>query len=274
MALNDLEPILALYDAELRLSDTVDLPGFRIEREPTITRLIGVTADSGDNCILYSALDGETVDAAIEREIALYRTLGHAFEWKHYQHDGPSDLACRLRAHRFEEREPETVMLLDLSGPLPAAPDLGRMEIRQVGPEGLCDVDAVNRAVWGGRDRAPGPALKLEMAADPDGVLVLVAYDGGLPVAVGWARFHAGSSFASLWGGSTLASHRGLGLYRALVALRAEAARRRGYRYVTVDAGAESRPVLERNAFRHLTVTTPFIRHPVCPARHAARHAG
>ncbi|WP_143196058.1 hypothetical protein [Archangium sp. Cb G35] len=51
------------------------------------------------------------------------------------------------------------------------------------------------------------------------------------------------------------------GIYQVLVALRAEQARTLGYQDLTVDAGPESRPILERLGFRVATLTTPFIWH-------------
>ena len=69
-------------------------------------------------------------------------------------------------------------------------------------------------------------------------------------------RFPAHSAFASLWGGSTLPELRGRGLYTGLLAARLQEARARGARYLTVDAGPMSRPILERRGFRLLTHAT------------------
>ncbi|QYC42645.1 hypothetical protein Nocox_25210 [Nonomuraea coxensis DSM 45129] len=51
---------------------------------------------------------------------------------------------------------------------------------------------------------------------------------------------------------------RGRGVYRALVAYRARDALARGYRYLQVDASAESRPILARLGFAALATTTPY----------------
>ena len=72
-------------------------------------------------------------------------------------------------------------------------------------------------------------------------------------------RFHSGTDFASLWGGSTLPSRRRQGIYRALVGRRATLAAERGYRYLQVDASPDSRPILERLGLRVLTTTTPYV---------------
>ncbi|HVB27523.1 MAG TPA: GNAT family N-acetyltransferase, partial [Mycobacteriales bacterium] len=75
-------------------------------------------------------------------------------------------------------------------------------------------------------------------------------------------EFLPGRDFASLWGGGTLPAWRRRGIYRALVAHRAQLAAARGYRFLQVDASAQSRPVLERLGFASLAVTTPFAWSP------------
>jgi len=62
-----------------------------------------------------------------------------------------------------------------------------------------------------------------------------------------------------LWGGGTLASWRGQGIYRALIAYRARLAAARGYGYLYVDASPDSQPILARLGFSRLARTTPYI---------------
>ena len=71
--------------------------------------------------------------------------------------------------------------------------------------------------------------------------------------------FYPGTDFAGLWGGSTLTPWRGRGIYRALVAVRARLAVRRGVRYLQVDASDDSAPILRRLGFRAITTTTPYV---------------
>jgi len=59
---------------------------------------------------------------------------------------------------------------------------------------------------------------------------MVVAMAGDQPVCSARIEFLPGSSFASLWGGGTLASWRGQGIYRALIAYRARLAAARGLR--------------------------------------------
>jgi GNAT superfamily N-acetyltransferase len=122
-------------------------------------------------------------------------------------------------------------------------------------------------AVWGGDHSFLAESLEREIAADPDGITVVVARAGdeagdeagGEVVSAGWIRYMNGTAFASLWGGSTLAPWRGRGIYTALVRYRAALAVARGYRYLQVDASDDSRPILERLGFVAVTTTTPYV---------------
>ncbi|MEB0307171.1 GNAT family N-acetyltransferase, partial [Cryobacterium sp. 10I1] len=57
----------------------------------------------------------------------------------------------------------------------------------------------------------------------------------------------------------TLAEWRGRGVYRALVAARAQLAARRGVPYLQVDASDDSLPILLRLGFEAVTTTTPYV---------------
>jgi GNAT superfamily N-acetyltransferase len=91
---------------------------------------------------------------------------------------------------------------------------------------------------------------------------MIVAMAGDEPVSSARIDFYAGTEFAGLFGGGTLPQWRGRGIYRALVAYRARLATARGYRYLQVDASAESRPILERLGFACVAMTTPYTWSP------------
>jgi GNAT superfamily N-acetyltransferase len=88
---------------------------------------------------------------------------------------------------------------------------------------------------------------------------MVVAMAGNKPVCSARIEFLPGRQFATLWGGGTLPSWRGQGIYRALVAYRAELAAARDYRYLQVDASANSQPILKRLGFIALGRTTPYL---------------
>ncbi len=124
-------------------------------------------------------------------------------------------------------------------------------------------IRALHERVWDEDASGLIREVSAEQAADPAAMSVHLALaDDGTVACAAWTRFHAGTDFASLWGGSTLPAYRRRGIYRALVARRAGEAAERGFRYLQVDASSESRPILERLGLHRLTSTTPFMWHP------------
>ena len=141
---------------------------------------------------------------------------------------------------------------LALDAPAPAG-----IDVRVVGADGVADLVAVHDAVFGGSHADLGAAV---LAGLPRGTVVpVVAYDGEAPVAAGRLELYDGTPFAGLWGDSTLPSHRGRGIFRALVGRRAATARERGFRYLQTDAMETSRPLFARLGFAELATTTPYI---------------
>jgi hypothetical protein len=87
----------------------------------------------------------------------------------------------------------------------------------------------------------------------------VIAEVEGTVVCAGWIRYVAGTSFATLWGGSTLPEYRNRGVYSAVVGYRAALAVRRGYDLLQVDASPNSRPILLRRGFVSVATTTPWV---------------
>src|SRR5262249_60813669 len=83
--------------------------------------------------------------------------------------------------------------------------------------------------VGAGDRRCTGRPLIGDLAATPGDLIVLTAEAGSQVASAGWLRFQPGTQFAGLWGGATLSEWRGRGLYRALVARRAQLAAARGF---------------------------------------------
>lgn len=255
--------LLAQYDRfERREAAPV---GQRLERTPHLMRHVG--APGRPSWIVWCDLDGADVDAVIAAERAHWAMLGQEVEWKHYAHDLPADLRDRLAAAGFVPDEPEALMALDLRRAPGWLESDGGHDVRAYGLEGLDAVATVMAGVWPGevdgfvaryRDDAAGEAARTRF---------FVAYDGAAPVAAGWTQASGPfTPFLGLWGGAVLPTHRGRGLYRALVAGRARYAAARGHHFLTVDAGPMSRPILERLGFVHLTTTTPCVWRPPQPA--------
>jgi GNAT superfamily N-acetyltransferase len=248
------EQILALFDEEQRRE--VHFSDVRREVTPTVVRQIGL--HHPESAIIYSWLNADTAEAAIEAEIAYFSNLGHTVEWKVYEHDTPADLKERLVAHGFAAEEPEALVILDIetapTGLLrPVTHDVRRI----TNPNFLTDLAIIYAGVWHDDFSILAERLTNDLQHDPDHLCVYAAYVEGEPASSAWIYFHEGSQFASLWGGSTLPAYRQRGLYSALLAVRTQEARSRGVRFLTVDASPMSRPILQSFGFQWLTTIYP-----------------
>lgn len=245
-----LQEILSLYDREQRLE--AEEPGMRREANATVVRQVGL--HGRQSWILYSNLSAANIDGAIDEQIAYFSSLGHSFEWKVFSHDPMPDLKERLTARGFELEETEAILVLDLETLPVGLAEPVRHDVRRItDPVRLEDVSIVKHAVWGEDTTGSAERLARELREQPDRLRVFVAYENGIPASAGWLACDPGKQFASLWGGSTIAAFRKRGLYTALVAIRAQEARRSGARFLTVDARPMSRPILERLGFQVMT---------------------
>jgi GNAT superfamily N-acetyltransferase len=252
--------LLAIFDQEQR--QEVRFFDARREVAPYVVRLAPLEGlGSGGGAVIYSCLTAENADEVIKEQIAFFEALGCDFGWKVYDHDTPADLQARLVRHGFIPGEPEAVVVLDLEeAPAflwqPVAHDVRRIEE----PAGIEDVMAVQQRVWEGEQLPTWLAEHLRRELDQGGenLVVYVAYVEGAPASAAWARFHPPTRFASLWGGSTVPEHRRNGLYTALLAVRAQEARLRGARFLTVDASPMSQPILEKLGFRCISYANEY----------------
>ena len=132
--------------------------------------------------------------------------------------------------------------------------------MRQVREPGdFARIAAMESEVWDDDFSWVAQDLRSRVQAAPDEIAVLVAEVEGQVISAAWLVFKPGTAFAGLWGGSTLPAWRGRGIYRALVARRAQLASARGVRYLQVDASDDSKPILLKLGFRAVTTTTPYV---------------
>jgi GNAT superfamily N-acetyltransferase len=244
----DKEQIIALYTQDQRIE--VEYPTLRREAAGEVVRHVNKDTD-GEGAVLYTRLDESEVEKTIREQIAYYQGIGQGFEWKVYDYDSPPDLKERLAAQGFEVEDQDAIMVLDLEEApealfRPASPKVTRISE----PEGIEDVVALENEVWDDDYSDLGRSLAYLLANYPHVLSVYVAYVEGIAASTGWVIFSDGSVFGSLWGGSTLSQYRGQGLYTALLATRAQEAREREVRYLTVDASPMSRPILEKFGFQ------------------------
>jgi len=253
--------VLALFDRDMREGAQPDGPGARVERTGRVVRQ--VAAEHGWNGVVWSDLDEASADEAIAEQIAYYTGLGREFEWKLYGHDLPVDLGQRLRAAGFTAEPEETLMIAEAADlTLDVEPPEGIRFLPVSDRAGVDLVADVHEKAFGTDSSRLRHQLLARLRDDPDTVVAVVALAGDVPVSAARMELVPGTRFAGLWGGGTVESWRGRGVYRALVAHRARAAVDRGYRYLQADAMATSRPILERLGFEPLTITQPHVYQP------------
>ena len=247
--------LLALHDRQQR----IELVERNMRREATAEIVRHVNLLKGGGMVVHSHLDAGNADRVIEEQIARFEELGQDFEWKLYGHDTPADLKERLLARGFQPETQESLLILDLEEApatlrAPVTHDIRRVDE----PSLLAELGRIQASVWGEADPDYLAALRDDLEHAPLAQSIYLAYAEGVPVSYARITFHEGSLFAGLWGGSTLVEHRGKGFYTALLAVRLQEAQRRGVRFLTIDASAMSRPIVERQGFRFLTWTQPF----------------
>ncbi len=214
-----------------------------------------------------AGLEGAALDALIDRTLVHFRdeTDVAEVEWKTRGHDAPADLGARLETAGFRAEPEETVMIGEASA-LAAPVDLPHeVMLRRLDPASATFVEDVHRmaemqaVAFGGGPS--GDDLLARLSHNEDRAEAWVAEVRGDVVCAGRLEVVPDTEFAGLWGGATLESWRGHGIYRALVSARAVSAVRRGVRYLQSDCTPMSRPILERSGLSQVTTTTPFVWH-------------
>ena len=251
--------MLTAFDEQMRRRPVAG-PGVRVETDDRVTRTVGT--DGAWSAVVWSDLTEADADDVIAAEIA--RSTG-SLEWKLYSHDGPADLAERLKAAGLHPEPAETVLVAEIADlDLPVAAPAGVRLVAVDDPTGVETMLHVHDAAFGPGSVHPSTAdaLRAALALRPRPIEAVIAWSGDVAVSAGRVEFHEGTEFASLWGGGTLPDWRGRGVFRALVGHRAMLARNRGFRYLQVDAMPASRPILEHMGFHALAETTPWLSSP------------
>src|SRR6185436_2741318 len=124
------------------------------------------------------------------------------WEWKHYSYDEPPDLADRLLAAGFTSEPAETLLVAEIADlaldvPLPPGIEL-RAVVAEQGVEALL---SVHDEVFDVDHSALKSTMLAGLARQPSTTAGVVAWAGQTPIAAGRVEFHAGTDFASLWGG-------------------------------------------------------------------------
>ena len=254
--------VRAAFDAEVRRSARPDGSGARIEADGLVVRWVAASG-RGWSGIAWSGLGHADADAVIADQMAYFGARGEKFEWKLYDYDQPPDLGRRLMAAGFSVGGEESLMVAEVAtAPTRVTLPPGVRLLPVTDEAGLDRLADVHERVFGTDSSRLRRSLAAQLRQCPDELTMVLAMAGDQPVCSARIEFLPGTSFASLWGGGTLPGWRGQGIYRALVAYRAQLAAARGYRYLYVDASPDSQPILARLGFISLARTTPYVWDP------------
>lgn len=255
------ELLLAAYDDQLRTD--AETPGATSVTRLGPLRLVRFLGGRG--FVTYRDLGGadqDTIRRLVGEALAHYEVdpdVGKV-EWKTRGHDQAPGLHEALLDHGFEPEEPESIMLGEAAALAADRPVPEGVTLRQVTSED--DVRATSELaaeVFGDVDVAGTTASLLRRLSLEDGMEIWVAEAAGQMVSSGRLEPVADTEFAGIWGGATRPPWRGRGIYRALTAVRAQSAVRRGKRFVHSDSTEDSRPILERSGFVKVSTITPYV---------------
>lgn len=255
------EQLRAAYDLQIRARFLDHVPtGWEAEVDGPLVRCRApqfgfamLTAPAHD-------LTDDALEGLVTRTAARLADL--EWEFKTWDHDHPAlrEVLARVGA---EPQEHEALVIGE-AAPLAtevALPD--GLTVRETRSRvDLERIAELGRLVWGehhGAGQVEDLMTQLDAGAP---VRVFLVEDGDLLVSAARIELVPGTGFAGLWGGNTHPDYRGRGVYRALVAIRAEVAVESGYRYLQVDASDESRPILERLGLQVVGGTQPWLTQP------------
>lgn len=246
------QELLVLFDTELRRN--LHSPGYRREETEYVTRHVSLHGERG--FIIHSNVNEENASKVIQEELNYFNQLGVGFEWKVYSYDKPDHLKELLEQQGFVIEPQEALMVMDVNNKqLTIHVDEHGTVKEIVDEKGIREIMILIDTIWEESHEELGDRLWRDKQNDPDSLFLYGIYDKGQLVSAAWMYFETDSSFASLWGGSTLPDYRGKGFYTSLLSIRAAKAIEKGYRFLTVDASPMSKPILEKHGFHCLAYT-------------------
>jgi hypothetical protein len=246
--------LLVRYDKDLRLR--IMYPEALKEITDNVVRFVRTAP--GMNFVSFTFANESRLHQAIHQELDYFAPLDQPLTWKVYDHDLLPNLKDQLLEHGFTpDDDPAAVMVLNVRQ-APALPHQNvQAEIRRIdNVDGLKDVIYVLDKVWGGHNTWVNDRLGRHLEI-PGYLSVYAAYVNDMPASIAWTYFPRGQ-FATLFAGSTIAEYRRRGLYTSLLNTRLKEIRARGYRYAVVEAGAMSKPIVEKHGFQQLTTVHDY----------------
>ncbi|WP_375748631.1 GNAT family N-acetyltransferase [Vibrio sp. HN007] len=250
----DIQKIIEEYNQFERIGENV--PGCQKFQDEQVVKI--VSPGKHGSYINYFCLNAAQADTRIKQEIDFFTNLDKSFEWKVYDTDYPSDMGERLVQLGFVAGEKESFMVFDIEKHYHRFANHQPACTKVTSVEQIKDTMSIHPKVWGGDFTHQEQALINQFTEDPDSVSIYNAYADGKTVSSARITFNGNSPFAGLWGGSTLEEYRGKGHYTDLLAARVLEAKKRGIKYLIIDASDMSRPIVEKYGFEFVTYTTPY----------------
>ena len=250
------EELLSLYDSELRRE--VEITRMRREVLAGVVRYIE-DGDLGGH-VAWTDMTGVDPDKVIDEQVVYFSARVPDFTWKVYSHDQPADLGEHLANKGFTPRDADTLLVMDLED----APDYlwnwDICDVRRIStPEEIDEIMDMEVEIWHFDLPSLRAGLKYDLRENPELLSLYGVWQDGKAVSAAWQFFLAPTRWITLHGGSTLPQYRRRGYYTALIAARAREARERGYRFLTVEASPDSRPILEKHGFTVLGQMTEYV---------------
>jgi GNAT superfamily N-acetyltransferase len=245
--------LLAAYQLDMRRHAWV--PGLPVERLADVSRYYD--ADMREALIMWHDFPAEVAESVVQRELAFFANA-QGFTWKLYAGDGPPNLREVFERNGMQADE-ECALMVARAEDIASQPPIAA-EWRSLAPHEMVHLSTVWEAVWPDENGGWVAVLTEALERTPERLKVVAAFDDGMPVATAYLGLDPRGQFAYLGGGSVLPSHRGRGLYRALVQARARMAHAAGTQWLAVEARPASRGVLERTGFTVLNTLDFFAR--------------
>ena len=247
--------LLARYDSETRRQPAVTA-GFRLDDREGVLALVGHF-----NFVCSWSFSDEQMEAAVDAWANRFRGRGEALMWPVFSHDQPKALPTVLEKVGFVRDETATLMVVEASTALRSIKADETIDVRRIrDAAGLKDYINAGEAAFGEADTWQQQAFSGRL--NDSNLGLYVAYVDGRPVASGRIEMNEKRSFAELLGGGVAPSHRGTGLYKVLLAIRARTALDFGSSHLATTARETSRPILENLGFFGLGTRTTWVLRP------------
>ena len=220
---------------------------------------MGPGLQPGWNVVQRLRLTPETIDSTLEQVHTLLRKRGRsACTWEVGSSATPPDLVEQLRARGLvDDRDPYAIGMVLTEPPPPRPEGIEAREVRDF--EEFAVAQRVAEEAFGGDvsmgDEQVRTRYNEQLATGLWNTFVALV-DGEI-VASASSTYVEGA--VTLNGGAVVPRARGRGAYRALVAARWADAVERGTPVLVTQAGAMSRPILERLGFRGVAEITILL---------------